>query len=97
MKATGLLFGSTTTSLEQEVKSSPVLSDLFESVQLISGGITSLFINKSLSKVALKAIETQDFQTKIKKQIIYKSQALDGNKVLEVLSELTKKQILEIG
>lgn len=61
MNATGLLFGSTSTSLEQEVKSSPVLSDLFESVQLISGGITSLFINKSVSKVAQKAIETQDF------------------------------------
>lgn len=51
MNATRLLLGDTS-SLESEVKSSPVLSDLFESVQLISGGITSLFINKSVFKMA---------------------------------------------
>lgn len=54
-------------------------------------------MNKSPLSVGSKAIQTQDFYTRVKKQIIYKSLALDGNKVLEVLRALSQKQIQHIG
>lgn len=47
-------FGSKITLVE-EIKSSPALNDLVESLSLVGVGITSLFINKSWSKLFSKA------------------------------------------
>lgn len=96
MHSIAKLFGSKQ-SLEQEIKSSPVISDIVESIQLVTEGFSTLFINKSLSQILKKTIETQDSITKIKKQIIYRSQSLDGSKVIDVLQTLSKEQITLIG
>lgn len=58
MKNTATLFGE---KLESEAKSSLVLSDLLESVHLVTGNVSELFMNKSLLSIISKSIQTQDF------------------------------------
>ena len=54
-------------SLVEESRSSPILSDLFESIQLVAGNICNLFVNKPLTSLNSKSMQSQDFYTRVKK------------------------------
>lgn len=50
----------TAQKLGEEISSSSILTEFFESIQLVTGNVSGLFINRSISSLVYKLTKCQD-------------------------------------
>ncbi len=83
--------------LEEEVNASPVLSEFFESIQLIRGNVFSLFASKDISVLQMKSMKVETTSDIYKKKIIYYCKNIDSSQVMDLLASISDVHMQKIG
>ena len=83
--------------LAREASSQPVMSDFFESLEVVGSGVFCLFVNKPGSVIAKRMLRIETEVDGFKRRIISLSKTLDCSAVLNYIDTLTGEQIRAIG
>lgn len=90
-------FFRSTSVLEEEINSAPVLSEFVESIQLIGGNIFSLFVNRSFNNIKNRTLKIETTCDIYKKKIIAYCKNIDSSRIFNVMASISDENMQKIG
>lgn len=83
--------------LKEEINSSQTITEFYESVELVTSGITNLFVKRPLNFLLRKSLKVELKTDLTKKKIISHCMSVGYDNVLNILENLTKEEMKKIG
>ncbi len=97
MSSTNNLSILSTSKLDKDLRSSPALSDFYESFMLVKHKVSSLFITGNQNLLLKKIFLTNTSTDLIKSRIIRASQSNDYLQVIKILQQLSTTEAEQVG
>ena len=97
MNQKSFYFFTSTSVLEEEINSAPVLSEFIESIQLISGNIFSLFASRNVDVLKRRTMKIETSCDIFKKKIISYCKNLDSSRVFNLIESIDDFHMQKIG